>query len=153
MLLCPWKVTPYGSTKMLYFNERITYIKKKKNPAQLNCFVHSSVKTSYEKELVSSKGSLAGGKQAQDGKDINSSPGPEAGALGLVLESRVQPVLVWCKSARGGQDVLRQRRRNHSSLRLKVSLFLQHTRSRLPCSLHSKWPPSSTSARFLLLSL
>ena len=111
---------------------------KKKNPAQSNCFVHSSVKTSYEKELVPSKGSLAGGKQAQDGEDINSSPGPEAGALGLVLESRVQPVLVWCESARGGQDVLRQRRRNHPSLRLKVSLFLQHTRSRLPRSLHSK---------------
>ena len=40
---------------------------------------------------------------------INSSPGPEAGALGLVLRSRVQPALVWYKSARGGQDVLRQR--------------------------------------------
>lgn len=51
---------------MLYFNERIMK-KKKKSPAQLNCFVHSSVKTSYEKELVPSKGSLAGGKQIQDG--------------------------------------------------------------------------------------
>lgn len=40
---------------------------KKKSPAQLNCFVHSSVKTSYEKELVPSKGSLADGKQVQDG--------------------------------------------------------------------------------------
>lgn len=40
----------------------------KKSPAQLNCFVHNSLqKLVMRKELVPSKGSLAGGKQIQDG--------------------------------------------------------------------------------------
>lgn len=62
----PWvRAISYGSPKMLHINERITQAKT--NPVQLHCFVHGSVKTSLEKEPVPSKGSLAGGKQAQDG--------------------------------------------------------------------------------------
>ena len=73
----------------------------------MNCFVHSSVKIVMRKSLCLPRALWQMVNRFR--MVINSSPGPEAGALGLVLKSRVQPALGWYKSARGGQDVLRQR--------------------------------------------
>lgn len=70
---------------------------------------------------------------------VNSSPGSEAGARGRVPWSPASPGVVQVSWRR---PECPRAEMSPSSLRPKVSVVLEHTRSHLPCSLHALWPPS-----------